>query len=84
MHLCTLLGEGKAFLPESGVAKDLALEDLHVWGEACSSGRVWIEGEMSQFGCLVGGSFGGRCGSELDCLDGDIGAADAECGACGA
>jgi len=39
---------------------------------------------MSQFGCLVGGSFGGRCGSELDCLDGDIGAADAECGACGA
>jgi len=57
MHLCTLLGGGKASLPEFGVAKDLALEDLHVWGEACSSGRV-----------------GGRCGSELDCLDGDIGA----------
>jgi len=35
VHLCSLLGGGKASLLGFGVAKDLALEDLHVEG-TCS------------------------------------------------
>jgi len=62
VHLCSLLGGGKASLLGFGVAKDFALEHLHVGGEARDSGSAWIKGEMSQLGGLCGGSFGGRLG----------------------
>jgi len=60
MHLCSLLGGGKASLLGLGVTKDLALEDLHVWCDLSNSGSAWIEGKVGELGCLVGASLGRR------------------------
>jgi len=74
VHLCSLPDGGKASLLGFGVAKDLALEDLHVGMRHATVAVSGLKEKGASSVALLVAALEAGLVSELDWFDGDIGA----------